>query len=446
MFQLLFSLMTLSCEEIVSIDHAFVGVYAVDEKHQVVMTKNADISFIPSSCMKVVTTAAALSILGEEFRFTTDLEYDGIIDGEGILRGNLYVRGGGDPCLGSDRIQGALSWEAQLNKWVEAVESLGIRKIAGKVVIDASCWETALAVPSWSWEDLGNYYGAGASCISFHENMYKLVFNPGKEVGEKAELLRCEPFTPFGILHNEVKTGPIGSGDCASIYGSEFSFHAHVRGTVPKGVKEFTIKGAILDPPQTVAQLFQEALEKRGILAGQSIFTASSKRERFHTTFSPPLKEIIFWTNQKSINLYAEHLLKKMGEVVFHEGSTVAGVKAVIQFWKKEGVNLEGFHMVDGSGLSRKNLITPKTLVEMLMKIKKAPFFSTFLNSLPTYEQEIRAKGGSMSFTKGYVGYAGDRIFAILINQCSKSQLINEKINQFFSLIVSNRSEQDTAL
>ena len=147
--------------EFCAIDHAFVSVYAVRcDPHEVLIEQNSDTSVIPASCMKMVTTAAALHLLDPESRFVTLLEYDGYIDEEKTLHGNLYIRGGGDPCLGSDRIAGVLSWAKQIEVWKDAVKELGIRKIEGNVIGDASKWEKALAVPSWTWEDLGNYYGA----------------------------------------------------------------------------------------------------------------------------------------------------------------------------------------------------------------------------------------------------------------------------------------------
>src|SRR5579871_3035612 len=126
-----------SPEEFCSIDHAIVSVYAVRcGTQEVLIDQNSDLSMIPASCMKIATTAAALYLLDPESRFVTHLEYDGWIDEMKTLHGNLYIRGGGDPCLGSDRISGTLSWDKQIEAWGDAVKKLGIRKIEGKVVGD----------------------------------------------------------------------------------------------------------------------------------------------------------------------------------------------------------------------------------------------------------------------------------------------------------------------
>ncbi|MBS0648160.1 MAG: D-alanyl-D-alanine carboxypeptidase/D-alanyl-D-alanine-endopeptidase [Verrucomicrobia bacterium] len=411
-------------------DHASVSSYAADMKSgAILLDENSGKSLMPASCMKVVTTAAALQILGPETRFQTDLEYDGTLE-NGTLHGNLYIRGGGDPCLGSDRINGSLDWDAQIETWADAIQKLGIQKIEGDVIEDATRWEKALAVPSWSWEDLGNYYGAGASALSFHENYYTLFFKPGKE-GENATILRSDPPISSLTFQNEVKTGPADSGDGACIYGSEFSPVQYIRGTVPAGVEKFAIRGAIPDPAALCAEMLTKALQAKGMtIQHQKI--SPSKRTVFHTTFSPTVQEIVYWTNQKSINLYAEHLLKKIGETVFKEGSTEAGIRAVTDFWRSKKIDLAGFNMADGSGLSRKNLVTARQMVSILSEMKKSDLFPLFFESLPQVNNHVKAKDGAMSLVRGYVGYRGDVAFAILVNQCLDPQK-NQKIKRFLS-------------
>lgn len=434
-----------------SINHALVSVYAVQcDNGKVLMAENCDLSMTPASCMKIVTTAAALHLLGPNSRFETHLEYDGSIDDMKVLNGNICIRGGGDPCLGSERIAGTPSWKKQMEIWADAIQQLGIHKIKGKIMADTSKWETALAVPSWLWEDLGNYYGAGASALSFHENFYSIFFRPGNKIGQKTGILRTDPPLGSPIIQNEVKTGPEGSGDCACIYGSEFSPIQFIRGTIPLGVDEFSIKGAIPDPATLCVDLLTKELQKRKIIIEENTIEQQTKKISFHITYSPPIKEIVHWTNQKSINLYAEHLLKKMGEVTYAEGSTDSGILAVTNFLDSQNINLNGFKMADGSGLSRKNLITTRQLVEILLKMKKSNFFPIFLESLPQEKDHIRAKSGSMSLIKGYVGYLDNIAFAILINQCPNHQVMQEKINYLLAeiagLLTNDRAPPDDSV
>jgi len=418
-------------QEDYQIEHALVGAYAVNMRTgKVLIDQNSEMSLMPGSCLKLVTTAAALELLGPKMRFETKLEYDGKVSG-GVLEGNLYVRGGGDPCLGSDRFT---PWQKQLELWVEALGALGIQTIRGKVLADASHWEKVLAVPSWLWEDLGNYYGAGASALSFHENFYSLVFKPGAKIGERASILRLDPAISDFTLHSEVTTGPEGSGDRACIYGSEYSPLGFVYGTIPAGVESFAIKGAILDPPAFCAAAFTKALRAKGMVVEEKNLPLSKSRTSFHTTSSPSVAEIVYWTNQKSLNLYAEHLLKKMGETLYGEGSTEYGLRAVSSFLRAQKIDLAGWQIADGSGLSRKNLVTAKQLVSLLIKLQSSSHFSLLLQSLPKQGKHLKAKSGSFSSMKvSYAGYAGDIAFAIVVNHCTDKQKVAEKTALFLS-------------
>ncbi|MBS0615855.1 MAG: D-alanyl-D-alanine carboxypeptidase/D-alanyl-D-alanine-endopeptidase [Verrucomicrobia bacterium] len=429
MFTLLLASTLILGAEDRSWDHASVSAYAVNTvTGEVVFDENSEKSLTPASCMKVVTTGAAYYLLGPESHFETDLEYDGVIE-NGVLHGNIYIRGGGDPCLGSNRIPSSLPWDQQIASWVSAVQNLGIHTIEGNVFADASKWEKAMAPASWMWEDLGNYYGAGASALTFHENAYSLVFKPAAHVGEAAAIVRTDPPIPTLLFQNEVATGAVGSGDQACIYGSEFSHVQHVRGTIPAGVQEFAIKGAIPDPGAFCARLLSDSVERKITLQHQPI-PEQKKKTTIVVTLSPPIREIIHQTNQKSINLYAEHLTKKIGEVVYKQGSTQAGTKAITEFWHYQGVDLNGFKMADGSGNSRKNLATAKQFVAILSKLKQSEFFPLFNESLVSLKDNIRVKSGSMGYVRGYVGYAGDVAFAVIVNNCLDPNM-NEKLKSF---------------
>ena len=428
----IFLLITLLTSTLVSKE--IISIYAVNTKTgQVLIDENSNLSLQPSSCLKIVTTAAALHLLGENNRFETNLEYDGTINSKGELKGNLYIRGGGDPCLGSNRIAGSLDWQELLNNWLSAIKTAGIHTIEGVIIADATKWETLRAVPSWEWEDLGNYYGTGASALSFHENYYNLTFQPGKTQGAPTQILYTEPPLRSLLLENEVTTGAEGSGDQACVYGSELSSVQQVRGTIPTAVETFTIKGAIPDPAVLVAELLTQKLIDQGISIKNKTKKPKEQRTLIQRFPSPTIQDIVHQTNKKSINLYAEHLLKKMGEETFKEGSTNAGLKAVAEFLKNQGIDLEGLHMVDGSGLSRKNLITTKQLVSLLVQMKKSPLFPSFFASLPEAKEGIHAKPGSMSLVKGYTGYVGEIAFAILINNCPNRDIANQKIQEVFT-------------
>lgn len=423
--------------------------------------ENQEFSLTPASLMKVITTGAALHLLGPELRFETELVYEGTIDSNGVLHGNIVLNGGGDPTLGSSEFPGVDSWEKQIDHWIQVIKNLGVKTIAGSVVGDGSVYESHFISSSWMVEDVGNYYGAGASGLSFHDNQYELTLKPGPKVGENTEVMETVPPLPFMSFENEVLTGNRTSGDQAYIYGSEYGRSVILRGTIPLGFDHFTIRGAILDPPYAVAHLLYKELVVSGIPVQKGASSARHHQSQYNCrtivdkAVSPTLKEIIYWTNKKSQNLYAEHLLKKLGD-----GSSKLGIARVKRFWRSRGVDLEGFAMHDGCGASRKNLLTTTQMVSILKVLSESSLFPYFYDSLPiasedgtlanvltniAHANQIRAKTGSMSQVKNYAGYFraenGDLLaFALITNQCSSNA---KKRNMNLEILLSNLIELD---
>jgi D-alanyl-D-alanine carboxypeptidase/D-alanyl-D-alanine-endopeptidase (penicillin-binding protein 4) len=332
--------------------------------------------------------------------------------------------------LGSDRIPGVLNWQEQIRSWVDALKKQGIKSIEGSLFADATRWEKIQALPSWEWEDIGNYYGAGASALSFHENAYSLTLKAAEKAGALSKVIKVEPPLPSLHFDNQVMTGQESTKPQACIYSSAFSSQIQIQGALPQALPDYRIKGSLHDPASLVVELLTRELEKEKIPLLKKRLARQKARTLIHTTPSPSMREIIYQTNQHSINLYAEHLLKKLGEVSCKEGSTQAGIRATTQFLQAQGVDLEGFHMEDGSGLSRKNLVTTKQLTTLLTQMKKSPLFPAFLTSLPLVQDRVLAKSGSMFLVKGLAGYFGPIAFAILINQCSDERAAEQKIQE----------------
>ena len=221
--------------------------------------------------------------------------------------------------------------------------------------------------------------------------------------------------------------------EIGSVFMEEsFPLKQYVQGTIPIDPPVFSVKGAIPDPASYCAQALTQRLIDKGIQVKGEALKGQSLRTAFHTTVSPSFETIVYWTNQKSVNLYAEHLLKKMGEEQYKEGSTEAGLRAVNAFLNAHQIDLGGFQMFDGSGLSRKNLVTAKQMVSVLVAMKKSEQFPAFLNSLPQLKKHTYAKSGSMSLIRCFIGYSGDIAFAILVNQCLDPAL-RQKLEQFIS-------------
>lgn len=380
-----------------SFQKAHVGFCFVDLKtDQEVISFNPGKYFIPASLQKVIISAAALRFLGEEFQFTTALEYEGSVSEEGELAGNLWIRGGGDPTLMADIF----------TIWDSAIKKAGIIKVDGKICIDVSCFEQAMASPHWEYCDLGNYYGAGASALSINENHYKLTFKPGAKLGHSVEVVKLDPPVSFLTFYNEVKTGPSGSGDLVFVYGSEYSDVQFYRGTIPMDAPTFTVKAAIPDPPFLCGLLLSEKIPAtRGIEIVRKRGNEETTPLLIHS--SPKLKEILYKMNHSSINLYAEHLLKAMGS-----GSSEQGLSRIRTWLKEEGLSAQ---IYDGAGIARKDLITPRSFTKLLCSLKKN---QTFVDSLtepgqkgtlkrfaPLSRGKMKAKDGTLSDVYNLSGY-----------------------------------------
>lgn len=445
--------------------HATWGVSVLKAKTgDLVTSYNSHLSLTPASTLKVVTTAAALDILGKDFRYQTHLEYDGVLDTiTGTLKGNIYIRGGGDPSLGSELFR-QKGDTLITDKWAMLLKQKGILSVEGAVIGDASVFEDEMIPSTWIWADIGNYFGAGASGLTFMDNKYTVYYRSGAAAGDTTYITKIWPSIPGLVVSNYVRAG--GSGDNAFIYGAPYSFMRYVTGTIPTGKTNYEVDGSIPDPPLFCAQVLEGALKREGITVSSNATTIRqqktdgtfkrSKRTLLHTHHSPTLEQIVYYTNLKSNNLFAEHLLKTIGWKKTGFGTDSAGKNAVINYWSSKGVKTDGLFISDGSGLSRSNAITPYQLTAMLRVVWQSPWQQAFYSSMPVAgrsgslsslcvgtcaENNLRAKSGYITRARGYAGFVKSRkgeelAFAVLANNytCTPAQM-KKKMERLMVLI-----------
>lgn len=401
-----------------------------------------------ASTLKLVTTATALISLGENHRFITKLEHDGEIK-NGILRGNLYITGGGDPTLGSDQMEEALPMEELLLVWQKAILQAGIQEIRGDIIADASIYGSEVAGRQWEWSDLGNYYATGAWGLNLHENFYYLYFQQPPRPGMPCPIHSVSPEVPELELNNEVIAAGAGTGDNAYIFGAPYGAQRYIRGTLPAGNGLFPIKGALPDPPLFAAFHLYRSLASCGIsITGQASSLrrenrlSQNRRKVIHEHASPPLLDIIRRANQMSVNLYCEALLREMGRVHGGAGTANAGLKWTKRFWKDRGLPLQGFFMQDGSGLSRSSALSASHLSQLLRKLAADErTFEAFRSSLSVAGEEgtlkymlrgtdasgkVYGKSGTLERVRAYAGYVYTRSgkwvsFCLIANNFSGS-------------------------
>lgn len=445
-----------------------VGVCVMDiSSGQILGGHNAGMSLIPASNMKIVSTAAALKILGKDFRYKTELQYDGELK-DSILNGNIYIKGSGDPSLGSPIMDGVPRMQQVLDTFATQIKALGIKKITGTIVGDGSVFENSTATRTWLWEDIGNYYGAGPGGLNFNENMYELKFMQEPMVGGTPKIIGTSPQVPDFQWFNDV-TSARADADDAYIFSHPYAKEGFVSGTIPRGEGPYEITGSLPDPPYFLAWHLRELLFKKGIevfkpATTQWILDQKGKslqiRQNFYTWLSPPLAEIMRRANLESVNLYCEAFLRTVALQQKGEGSNDLGTKAIAEFWRSQGVDTEGLFMQDGSGLSPRNGVTPTQLATMLRTIALdnqwfTPFYETLpeagrsgtmksmFKQYPSVIGKIRAKSGTITRVRCYSGYANTQdgrlvAFSIMLNNFTCSQRdIRKPLEQFMAALCS---------
>ncbi|OAQ40230.1 D-alanyl-D-alanine carboxypeptidase [Pedobacter psychrophilus] len=395
-----------------------------------IFANNQNVGVAPASTLKTVTSATALALLGEDYTFKTEIAYTGEIL-NGVLNGNIIIKGGGDPTLGSSR------WDQTkkpqiLNKILFALQQKGIKIINGNVIAEVSNWDTQSLPIGWVWEDIGNYYGAGTSQLCWGENLFELSFTPGKVVGSDVKINSLKEVYPFLNITNELKTGENGSGDHVFAYSAPYTSEIYLRGTYGKDLKK-EIGVSLPDPALAMAYDVADFLAKNGF---QTKPTAAAKTKGIQkdlkpltTITSPSLKEIVYWLNKKSINLFAEQLVRTIGWKFGKNASITEGVTAIQKFWKDKGIDIASLNIVDGSGLSPQNRITTLTMTKVLYLAKKENWFDSYFLSFPIYN-DLHMKSGTIADVLGYSGY---------VNSAGKTPLC-------FSIIINNYNGSSSAM
>ncbi len=442
------------------LQNASMSIIVIDAKtKKVIASHNPQAALTPASTLKLVTTGMALQALGPDYKFRTALYYDGAIK-DSTLAGNLYIVGGGDPTFGAAEAI-ATSIDIVFSRWATALRGLGINRVAGDIVADESFFVNEETPESWTWGDMGNYYGTCATGLPFCENAYRVVLKPGKKEGDQAGVQRIYPPIPGARFTNQVTTGKAKSGNNAVIYNSHYADRHVFKGTIPIDRDSTLVKGANKLPAYTCIHFFAGYLGLYNIRVDGALTVVSEPPAVVDTTRrliayhdSPPLKEIAAVTNKTSNNFYAETLLKAIGVARRHNSSYEASISAVVDMIDSLKIPHAGLKIVDGSGLSRKNYASARFLADFLYTMYRSKRFKDFDYTLAVGEsgtmqstlrnasnkKRLHAKSGSMEGVRAYAGYSegesGTLIFAILINNFThKVATIQPKVEKFLELL-----------
>ncbi len=409
---------------------ASIGFCAVDlksgEEH---LALNADLSLVPASAVKTVVTHAALDAFGPDHRFKTELFYSGELTAQGVLHGDLIIKGHGDPTLGSSYFND----QDFLNAWIMAIRNAGIDQVQGNIIVDDSYFEGPPLHGSTPIEDAGNYYAAGSYGINVFDNSYDLSLQTHFPERGMVSVMDTEP--ELGLIFDcRVTTAP-DQRDNAYIYGIPGTNERVIYGTIPESSERFTIKGAVSNPAFLLGQLLKAKLEQKGmVVSGQPVVSRKAvvrgDEKPIFSKLSPPLSEIVRLTNLKSVNLYATCLLKHLGMKESGEGSFDAGKRALRSMLELHTPDLTGLNVLDGSGLSRANTITARQLANACRYWTSATE-EAFVAGLKPHHSipNLRMKSGYISGVRAYAGRMtlsdGKEVaFAVMVNNysCSPAQ------------------------
>ena len=448
-----------------SLMHASVSLCVADAKTgDILIDYNSGISLAPASVMKIITSAAAIELLGSGYTFKTTVGYTGSLNKRsGRLTGNIIIIGGGDPALGSKYF--ADHYRNFLANWVTEIRKLGIKKINGRIITDDSYYDYLPVPAKWLWEDEGNYYGAGAYGLSVFDNTYEIHFKTLSE-NSLPVIKNIIPEECKSELTNFLVAS--GTTDEGYVFAAPYGTSGWLAGNIPVNQTDFVLKASITDPPLLLATILTDKLETTGIRISGKPSSArliknykQEKVEPITETISPSLADIIEVLNHESVNLFAEHLIKELGKKFNSSGSTESGANVIIEFLKNSGLDTNGMFIEDGSGLSPLNAINTRELVHLLVYMKnRGKYFSEYFSSFPEpgkegtlknyfkdpiFDARLKAKSGSMTRVRSYAGYftakSGKKmVFSIIINNFSgpAKNIVSEIEDNIRDLISKN--------
>lgn len=409
--------------------HAITGIYVADAKTgKKIFGHNDQIGLAPASTQKIFTSAAAFELLGKDYRYKTELGYKGKINGNSIEPWVIVV-GSGDPTFGSWR------WKEThdtviLKKFGAAIKRAGITNIGGGILSNESKFSHQAIPDGWIWQDIGNYYGAGAYAINWKENQYDLHLQSGSNVGDPVKIVDSEAANEDNLV-NELRTAAKGSGDNAYLYFETAENRSPlIRGTIPVNEKRFSISGASPDPVSDFIILLSIYMASYPIpvapYEGHSRDHVSRDKEELAklkiiaTHLSPTFDSMNYYFMRRSINLYGEAFVKTIALEKEGLGDTGKGISIIRDFWSALGIEKSAIHIIDGSGLSPQNRVTTEAQVKVLQYARTRPWFQSFYHSLPEFNG-MKMKSGSIGGARAFAGYhkaknGREYTFSIIVN------------------------------
>ncbi len=397
-----------------------------------------------ASTQKVITSATGFALLGKDYQYTTHIYYSGEVNGE-ELNGDIYIKGSGDPSFGSWRWDHT-KMDTVLKLITEQLLAKGIRKVQGNIFVYDDVFDQQSIPGGWTYQDMGNYYGAGVWGLNWNENQYDLVLEPGKKIGDPVTILQTRPDLQVAHFQNNILTAAAGTGDKAYIYLPPYAQQGFVQGTIPAG-KTFTISGSIPYPAAAFARDLELHFAQKGIILNTAVQVSPLQKQLFPqqqsqwqplgSIVSPAFDQLSYWFLRKSINLYGEAFVKTFPVLKGLQGSTKEGIRQLLDFWKEKGIPDYQLKMVDGSGLSPENRITAQALVTVLQYARKQSWYRDYLEGFPLYNN-MKLKSGTIAGVKAFAGYhtaANGKQYNIVMIAYNYNTTANQVVQEMYKVL-----------
>ncbi|MCM3080934.1 D-alanyl-D-alanine carboxypeptidase/D-alanyl-D-alanine-endopeptidase [Brevibacillus invocatus] len=437
-------------------------VKALDEPSEsaVWYERDADTLLTPAANVKLLTGAAALQQLGTEHVFKTELYTDVAQSGDGTINGNLFVKGYGDPTIHTEdalKVQEGVSIE----QIVEYLKEQQIQQITGNLILDESVFDQQRLGLGWTWDDENEAFNPRIGALSLNRGLVTLAYKPGEQIGDQVSVA-IYPNTSFIEIKNEAKTVEAGSTAAIAIERDRATNQFTITGTLPLehegGAKQVPVE----DPALYFGTVLKEKMESEGIRFSASsqimIGTVPVTAVKWTEFTSLSLQEIVDYMSKNSDNNYAEMVLKSIGAAKKGTGSADSGIQAVLETVQTLG-SKTNFDMVDGSGLTRYNLISPRHFVSVLEGLNKQPFGPVIEESMSLAgedgtlehrfldtdaEGNLRGVTGALTDVSSLSGYVrtqnGEKLaFSLIINGYTPPGMdLNELEEQIVSILAAH--------
>ncbi len=419
---------------------------------EVLYARNEIKSFMPASNMKLFTTSTALTSLTPSFRYTTVVSTNGTVR-NGVLSGDVMVKGSGDPTISGRYNNGHIT--ETFESWADSLAGAGIREIEGNIIGDNRCFDEAYYGDGWDALYETDYYAAQFGGIAFNDNCVDMTVEAGSAPGAPG-VIRWLPETKYIDVVNRTTTTPADSDYAITFTRARGTNRVTVTGAFPVNKPAWHESIAIDNPTAYAMTVLKETFERKGIKvdgAAYDIAAAPASAVPAHAVqlasfTSIPLADIVKTINKPSQNFYAEQLFRTMGMTRYGVGSERTSRMVTRPIFASWGIDTTRLMEIDGSGLSRLNLVSPNDVAAVLTGMYRGKYFQPFYESLPIAgvdgslknrmkgtkaENNVHAKTGFVGYVRALSGYVTSAdgemfVFSMICNHYTVPTRLAEKI------------------